>query len=102
MGFGIRIDPQQRLERRLGIKGMVVLGVLPGSPAEKVGLAGVSQNEDGWTLGDVIVGIDSETIASYDDLYNALDGKKPGQRVKLQIVRAGKHLTLDIELVVVK
>jgi S1-C subfamily serine protease len=102
VGFGVRIDPQQRLERQLGIKGMVVLGVLPGSPAEKVGLSGMTQTQDGWSLGDVIVGIGSETISSYDDLYNALDGKKPGERVKLQIVRAGKRLTLDIDLVVVQ
>ncbi|MCA9599962.1 MAG: trypsin-like peptidase domain-containing protein [Myxococcales bacterium] len=102
VGFGIRIDPQQRIERRLGIKGMVVLGVLPGSPAEKAGLTAIRQTADGWALGDVIVRVGKDSVDDYDDLYNALDGKKPGERVKVEVVREGQHVSLDVDLVVVQ
>src|SRR6185503_7243965 len=37
VGFGIAIDPQQRLERRLGLRGVIVLEVPPGSPAAEAG-----------------------------------------------------------------
>ncbi len=98
VGLGVRIDPQRRLERRLGLSGVVVLGVLPGSSAERAGLRGLSQGPDGVSLGDVVVGIEAQDIRSYDDLYNALDGKRPGQRVKVRVVRDGKPLTLEMEL----
>jgi len=103
VGFGVRIDPQQRIERRLGIAGVVVLDVTTGSPAEKAGLRGLQQTPDGITLGDVIVAIDEQRIKSYDDLYNTLDGKKPGERVRVKLQR-GPQQVVDVamELVVVQ
>ena len=101
VGLGIRIDPQQRLERRAGIRGVVVIAPLPGSAAEKAGLRGVRQSARGVTLGDVIVGIDGKRIDDYDDLYNALDGKKPGAQVKLRVQRDKRVIEIETALQVV-
>ncbi len=102
VGLGIRIDPQARIERRLRIQGVVVLEVLPGTPAEKVGLKGLTQTAEGVTIGDVIVAIGEQRVKDYDDLYNILDGKKAGERVKLKIQRGADLVDVNMELVVVE
>ncbi len=101
-GFGIRIDPMQRLERRYSIAGVVVLEVLPGTPAEKSGLRGLVQNEEGLTLGDVIVNVGEHRVKSYDDLYNALDGRKAGDKVRVRIVRGTQEIDIMLELTLVQ
>ena len=102
VGLGIRIDPQGRIEQRLRIKGVVVIAAMPGSPAAKAGLQGIRETRRGFVLGDVIVGIGTERVADYDDLYNALDGKKPGQRVKVRVARGDRVVELEVPLVLVE
>lgn len=101
VGLGINIDPAQRLERRLGISGVVVLSVLEGSPASKAGLLGVSQSARGISLGDIIVEIAGEAIKDYDDLYNVLDLHHPGEQVDVTVTREGKRVTLKTALILI-
>ncbi len=91
VGLGVRIDPQRRLERRLGLAGVIVLEVIAGTPAEKAGLRGVQQLADRFSLGDVIVGIGDSKVEDYDDLYNALDGKKPREKVSVRVAWGRPH-----------
>lgn len=102
VGLGVRIDPQRRIERRFGIKGVVVLEIIPGSPAERAGLRGLTQTAEGVSLGDVIVGIDDAKIESYDDLYSLLDGKKAGEKVRVKLQRENKVIEAPMELVIVQ
>jgi S1-C subfamily serine protease len=99
VGFGIQVDPAQRVERRFGIPGVVVLRVDPSGPGARAGLQGVSRTPRGLALGDVVVGIDGKPINDYDDLYNALDSRKAGEKAKLQVRRGDKALTLEVDLV---
>ena len=99
VGMGIHIDPSGRLERRLRLQGVVVLQVLPDTPAAKAGFEGVKRTRRGLALGDVIVEIGGEKVADYDDLYNALDGRKPGEKVQVKLMRGRKIRTLQLELV---
>jgi S1-C subfamily serine protease len=99
VGFGIQVDPAQRVERRFGIPGVVVLRVDPSGPGARAGLQGVSRTPRGLALGDVVVGIDGKSINDYDDLYNALDSRKAGEKAKLQVRRGDKALTLEVDLV---
>ena len=80
LGLGIQIDPLARLERRAGLRGVAVLSVLPGTPAERAGLRGVTQSLAGIVLGDVIVGVGNAKVDNYDDLYNAIDAHQAGDR----------------------
>jgi S1-C subfamily serine protease len=98
VGLGIQLDPAQRLERRSGIRGVIVMGVIPGGPAEKAGLRGLTESERGLLLGDVIVGIDGKPVEDYDALYNALDGRKPGESVKVELMRDRKKTIVEMEL----
>jgi S1-C subfamily serine protease len=100
LGIGVQIDPTGRLERRLGIEGVVVLQVQDGTPAQRAGLLGIQSTRDGLVLGDVIIGVDGEKVTSYDDLYNAVDRRRPGDRVKVTILRGGRERQeLDVEVI---
>src|SRR6185436_18568986 len=41
VGLGIQLDPAHRLEQRGRVRGVIVMGVIPGGPAEKAGLRGL-------------------------------------------------------------
>jgi S1-C subfamily serine protease len=99
VGLGIQIDPAQRLEQRADIHGVVVLRVVPGSPAEKAGLRGIVQDYSGITVGDIVVAIAGSRVRDYDELYNTLDGHHAGETVKVTVSRDGKKRDVPIELV---
>ena len=100
LGLGIQIDPMRRIERRLGMRGVVVLAVASDSPAAKSGLRGVQQTARGVSLGDVIVAIGAAKVDDYDDLYNALDQHKAGEKVDVKVMRGADVETLKLEVIV--
>ncbi|HEY6559320.1 MAG TPA: trypsin-like peptidase domain-containing protein [Polyangiaceae bacterium] len=102
VGLGVQIDPLQRLERRLGIRGVIVLSTIAGTPAERAGMRGITRGPAGVNLGDVIVGIDETRVNDYDDLYNALDTRKEGDKAKVRVARDEKVVALTIDLMLVK
>lgn len=102
LGFGVEIDPNQRAERRLRLKGVIILSIQKGTPAEAAGLQGIALTADGITLGDVIVGIGGSPVGSYDDFYNALDEHHVGDELDVRILRAGHVLTVRVKLIPVE
>ncbi len=106
VGMGVEIDPLGRIERRFGIKGVMVLKATPNGPAANTGVRGVTEAQNLFVPGDVIVGVDDETIDSYDDLYNALDKRKAGQVVRVKLIRGvgqpdRKEILVQLELMVI-
>src|SRR5690606_36770853 len=95
------VDPDQKLERRLGLRGVIVMHVPEGSPAHRAGLRGLTKTPRGILLGDVIVGVGEDRVNDYDELYTALDAKNADEVVKVTIVRGKECLTVDVRLVVV-
>jgi len=65
--------------------GAVVVQVAPESAAEKAGLQS----------GDVIVNLDGRTVSGSSDLRNAIGLLRVGTRIKLGVLRKGKHKTLQ-------
>ena len=90
------------LAQRLGLgnlNGVLVLGVSEGSAAEKAGLQPTYRNRYGeFILGDIIVGIDNQKISSQSDLVGALANYRPGDRIKLKIIRNKTPTTIDLQL----
>ncbi len=88
------------IARRLGVRGVLVLHVVDGSPAAKAGLIPTSQEVASGRihLGDVIVGIDAAPVKATQDLNVALDGKQPGDKIVLQIRRGEEKLSVPLEL----
>jgi S1-C subfamily serine protease len=100
LGLGINVDPAGRPERQFGVKGVAVIGVPEGSPAAKAGLLGVRKTARGYLLGDVIIKVDDSKIDNFDDLYNALDRKKAGDKAKVVVARGEGTATLELDVMV--
>jgi S1-C subfamily serine protease len=81
-------------------KGLVVGSVMAGSPAEKSGLLGVTQDANGVThLGDIITAVDGHPTRQIDDIINYIDTQKNvGDTIKLTINRDGKIMDLTATL----
>ena len=88
VGIGVTLLPDA-VARRAGLRGVAILEVHPASPAAALGLRGVSRTPRGVALGDVLVAVDGHDVATYDDLYNALDGRQSGEAVTLVWERDG-------------
>src|SRR3954468_5774047 len=68
--------------------GAQVQSVTPGGPADK---AGLRQN-------DVIKGIDGQPVHDPTELSSIIDSKKPGEKIKIDIERAGLRQDIDATL----
>ena len=86
------------LARRNNIKGIVVARVIPGSGADAAGIRGITRSRSGLLLGDVIVAVDGEAVTDNNELYRALDGKKPGQKVPVTLLRKGEKVEVEVSL----
>src|SRR5690606_22571443 len=65
--------------------GAVVSAVNPGSPAEKAGIE----------AGDVIIGVNGQSIVSDTDLRNTIGLMREGSDVKIELIRDGRRRTVD-------
>lgn len=96
--LGIAVAPDQWAQQ-IGVEGVPILRVEPDSPAAQAGFEGAKRNNWGQiTLGDVIVAIDDYPVANDDQLLSALEHYKPGDKVKVSVVRGGKLLTRSVAL----
>ncbi len=86
----VRLPPAlQQAGGRGASTGLLVTLVSPGGPAERAGLM----------LGDIIVGFNGWPIRDLRDLAALLGPETVGKRTKLELIRAGQALTLEVEVV---
>jgi S1-C subfamily serine protease len=97
--LGIVEAPDQWVQAR-GIDGVLVLDVLPDSPAEKAKLGPTRRNENGEiVLGDIITGIDAHKVHTANELFTILaDDYKVGQQVTLHVQRDGEDRDVKVIL----
>jgi len=99
LGVGVDADINQALTEQLGVKGVLVLNVEPGSAADAAGLRGPKIDRNGDVIaGDVIVAMNDQAVDSVDTLLERLDDHRIGDRVILRIWRAGRELDVDVVL----
>ena len=67
-------------------EGVLVGQVYPGTGAEKAGL----------TSGDIIRSVDDKATKNVNELVKEIQKKKVGQKVKLNILRDGKEMTIEV------
>jgi S1-C subfamily serine protease len=82
--IGIGVEPMTGA----GHTGLTVREVTPDSPAAKAGL----QN------GDIITKVGDKDVKNFDDLVNMLSKHKPGDKVSMQVQRAGQTKKFDVTL----
>ena len=94
---GLGIQPfGDHIVRRMGLEGVLVQQVIPGSAGAKAGLRSTNHEEN--VLGDLIVSIEGHDIRNHDDLYRALDDRKIGDKVRVTVLRDGKQIELSVTL----
>ena len=83
-------------------EGVYVVQVDSSGPAATAGVQGAeSAGQNSLTTpsgGDVITGVDNVTTAKFDDLVNYINGKQPGDKVTLHILRNGDKKDIDVTL----
>jgi len=97
-GLGVQVAPDQ-LARDLGVKGVLILGVQPDSPAAQAGLRATRRGAWGLIdVGDAIVAVDEHPVRSVKDLFAGLAQHGVGEKVGLTVLREGKQQRLEITL----
>ncbi len=67
--------------------GLVITGIVPSGPADQAGIE----------RGDFIVSVDGQGVHTLRELYLALRRRAPGERVRVQVLRAGALRACDVE-----
>ncbi|SEG27894.1 S1C family serine protease [Jhaorihella thermophila] len=97
--LGVHFDPRgDELLDRLGLEGVLVLDVVPGSPAEAAGLRPTRMTREGIVLGDIILALGDDAVRRSQDLVAALETRRAGETVDLTILRDGREITLQVAL----
>lgn len=85
--------------QQMGVKGVLLLDVTPGSPAAQAGLRGSRVSRDGTVVaGDVLQSIDGTPVSKSADIDRILSGKRIGDRLTLGLLRDGKPAQVVITL----
>jgi serine protease DegQ len=71
-----------------GAQGALIMAVQPGGPADRAGIE----------AGDIVVRFGDHVIDEPEDVAGATLELEPGTRAALDIVRAGKHRTVEVTL----
>lgn len=96
-GLGVSIA-DDRIVARMGIKGVLLINIQPGSAAEKAGLTGTRRIGEDIILGDIIESVNNKSISSYNDLRNEFDKYHVGDEVTLGILRDERHMKVKVRL----
>jgi S1-C subfamily serine protease len=97
-GLGVSLVPDA-LARRWGIKGLVIAKVARGGSADRAGLRGVREAGGGRIeLGDILVAVEGTPVETVDELLDVLERFKVGDRVRLEVIRDNKRLSVDVTL----
>jgi len=90
LGITMNDEVTERVVQRLGIEGVLVLEVAPGSPAQKAGLKGTKvKANDEVILGDIIQAIDGKPVTNTGELTSTMDKYKLNDTVSVQFLRDG-------------
>jgi serine protease Do len=103
VGLALTSDIAQAMDLPANQEGVLVEQVQQGSPADEAGLRGSFQpvTINGQQLligGDVIVAMDGQRIASFEDLSAFMQQAEPGQEVTLTLLREGSQIEVSVIL----
>jgi S1-C subfamily serine protease len=96
-GLGVTIA-NDRIARRLGIEGVLLINIQPDSAAEAAGLRGTRRIRNDIIMGDIIESVNDQSVTSYDDLLNEFEKYRVGDEVSLGIVRDDTKMSVSVRL----
>jgi S1-C subfamily serine protease len=101
---GADLDPQIADALNLPVdQGALVQDVEPGSPADEAGIEpGRSQvSVEGQRIaagGDLITAVDGREVSGMDDVVAAVNAKRPGDELRLELLRDGERREVTVAL----
>ncbi|HXH24156.1 MAG TPA: trypsin-like peptidase domain-containing protein [Vicinamibacterales bacterium] len=99
LGIEVDEDLNRLVSARLGVTGVAVLRVRPGSGAAAAGLRGIRTLADGSVEpGDIIVAIDGQPVDSVARLLGRLDDHAVGDTVRVTVVRSNTRREVTVRL----
>lgn len=88
--------------RSIGGESQVVLGVVLKVEDEQIKIGEVAEDsgaeEAGLKSGDVVLRAEGEAVKDRDELVEMLEGKAPGDTLKVTVVRDGEEMDFEIKL----
>ena len=97
-GIGVQVAEEQ-IADRLGVKGILVVDVVPGSAAAKAGIRPTRREGSGRVLlGDVVTAVDGKKVESPNELFILLENYKVGDVVNISLLRDGKNFQTKVTL----
>lgn len=88
--LGIAAQPARVSDRQRGAAGadraLLVVDVKPGTPAEEAGLF----------VGDLLLAVDGNALASPDELFDLLVGERVGKSVAVKVLRGGAPVDVSV------
>jgi S1-C subfamily serine protease len=96
-GLGVTIA-SERIAERIGIEGVLVIDVQPGSTAEAAGIRGTYRSGGEIILGDIITAVGGRRVSTYDDLRNEFERYRVGDEVTLEVIRDGRRMSFRLNL----
>jgi 2-alkenal reductase len=95
-GIGI-VAADERVAAQLGVRGVVVLGVRRGTPADQAGLRAFDPRSS--EPGDVIVAADGKPTVTLADLAAALEDAGVGKDVTLKVLRGANEREIKLRVI---
>lgn len=96
-GIGVTLV-DERVVRRMGIEGALILGVEGDSPAAAAGLRPTTQYRGEVVLGDIIIAVSGKKIESNEDLRTEIEQFPVGSEIVLTIQRDGGIIDVSLRL----
>lgn len=94
-GIGI-VSANPALANQLGVQGVVIADVVPGTPAAQAGLQGIDPNTG--TIGDIITAVNGQSVDSVGQLSALLASVGIGKTAKLTVERDGQSRTVEVQV----
>lgn len=95
MGIGISVLSQE-FSAGLGVGGLVIADISPGTPAARAGLAALDQQTG--RLGDIIIAANGQPVRTLSDFVGQLESVGIGNEIELTVVRNGRRRSVAVEV----
>ncbi len=94
------VTPQIAQTNKLNTtRGVIIVEVVAGSPAQKAGIKGSTVNNQMPVGGDVIVAVDGNVVRKIDDIIAySEEFKKPGDSITMTLLREGRKININVIL----
>ena len=94
-GIGIVVVDEE-IAASLGVLGVVIDRVMPGSEAQRVGLQGIDYRNR--LIGDIIVAAGNQEVRNIDDFMRILENYEIGEKILLDVRRGDQIRTVEVKI----